>query len=507
MRLSNTLPSGSPRRSNRSSTGSDATPLAAQLLRPLGIPLVGEGAMMLLCLVPSLHFADGTWRSILLSGLLTLCVGCLLLLSFPRLQGRADRRAPYLIVTLVWVVLTFFGTLPFLSTGSVTHWSDAIFESCSGISSCGGTVIANVEALPPSVLLWRSMTQWIGGFGIVLMVLAIVPTLGISKYALYAAEASAADNTSGRSTRVGTTIRRTLTVYVALTLIFVVLLLHSGMHLWDAVNLVFTNISSGGFSIYNDSLQSVTHAQQFILAGAMFCSGLNFTLLFYVLSFRFRQIRHKLDQFSFYLTTTLVASLAVAVALHGQMGYPWVDALRCATVQTISVITTSGSLVADTSLWWTPILFFFVILSLCGAMAGSTSGGLKSMRVLILLRNVRNSLRNRLHPSAVNPVRLNGQPVSSEMLNNVMVIFFVFLFVSIVGVLLLMLSGVNATEAFGACIACITGYGPGLGASGGFGCYADFTTAAKWIASLLMILGLLECLTVLILFTRNFWRH
>jgi len=476
------------------------------LFRPLGIPLIGEGCMMLLCLIPSLHFNDGTWQQILLSGLITMLAGTLLLVSFPRSKGRIDRKVPFLMVTLVWMVLSLFGTLPFIATQSLTRLSDAFFEATSGIASTGATILSDVEHLPPSVLLWRSMSQWIGGFGIVLMVLAIVPSLGISKYALYSAEASAADNTGGKAVSVGTTIRRTLSVYVTLTLIFVAVLYLTGMHIWDAVNLVFTNISSGGFSIYNDSLQSVTHAQQLILAGAMFCSGINFTLLFSLFTFRFSQVRFKLDQLLFYFSLTAFAVSAVALGLYYQMDYDWADAWRCATVQTISVITTSGSLVEDTSFWWTPILYLFVLLSICGAMAGSTSGGLKVMRVLILFRNVRNILRNRLHPNAINPVRLNGIPVSSAMLNNVMVIFFVFLFAIIIGVLLLMLCGINATEAYGACIACITGYGPGLGASGGFGCYADFTAPAKWISSILMILGRLECLTVLIIFTPNFWR-
>lgn len=478
------------------------------LFRPLGAPLIGEGAMMLLCLIPSLHFNDGTWKPILYSGLITALIGVLILVSFPKNRGeRIDRRIPYLIVALIWFSLPLFGILPFLTTGSLRGFDDAFFESTSGIASTGATIFSDVEHLPSSVLLWRSISQWFGGFGIVLMVLAIVPSLGINKYSLYTAEASGADNTGGQQIKVSTTIRHTLTVYIGLTLSFIIALRATGMHIWDAVNLVFTNISSGGFSIYNDSLQSITHTQQYILAGTMFCSGINFTIIYSLMTFKPRQVRHKLDQFSFYIGLTIVASLLVSMAMVWRMGYSWADALRCGSVQTISVITTSGSLIGDTSLWWTPILFFFVILSLCGAMAGSTSGGLKVMRVLILFRNVRNILNNRLHPHAVNPVRLNGSPVSRRMINNVMVIFFVFLFVIIIGVLLLMICGINSTEAMGACIACITGYGPGLGASGGFGCYADFTFSAKLVASVLMILGRLECLTLLVVLSPRFWKN
>lgn len=476
------------------------------LFHPLGIPLMGEGATMLLCLVPALHFNDQMWPSILYSGLFTLLVGLFLHLSVTRPEGRVDRRIPYLIVTLIWVVLSLFGTLPFLTTGSLNNLSSAIFESTSGIASTGATVFSDVEHLPPSVLMWRSISQWIGGFGIVLMVLAVVPSLGINKYSLYTAEASGADNTGAQPVKVSTTIRRTLTVYILLTIAFILALISTGMEIWDATNLTFTNISSGGFSIYNDSLLSITHTQQYILAGAMLLSGINFTLLYYFLTFQFRQVRHKWEQFTFFLLLTLLGIAVVTIGLYHQMHYPLHDAIRCAVVQTISVITTSGSLIENTALWWTPILFFFVVLSICGGMAGSTSGGIKVMRVLILLRNVRVNLKNRLHPHAVNPVRLNGHPVSRPMVNNVMVIFFVYLFVIVVGVLLLMICGTSATESFGACIACITGYGPGLGASGGFGCYAGFTPAAKCVASLLMVLGRLECLTMIILFTPLFWR-
>lgn len=478
------------------------------LFRPLGLPLMGEGLMMLSCLIPSLHFHDHMWQPILYSGLLTALVGLLLYVSIPKPHQHSpiDRRIPYLVVLSIWMSLSFFGMLPFLSTGALSHVSDAFFESMSGVASTGATIFPDVEHLPPSVLLWRSLSQWFGGFGIVLFVLAIVPSLGINKFSLYTAEASGADNAGKGAVKLSDTVQRTLLVYIALTLVFVILLRLSGMHIWDAVNLVFTNISSGGFSIYNDSLASITHSQQYILSAAMFFSGINFTLLYLLATLQFKKIRSKIDQFSFYCALTLISVVFVSLVLHFHHQEQWSDAFRIGTVQTISVLTTSGSLVADTSTWWTPLLFFYVVLTLCGGMAGSTTGGLKVMRVLILIRNVRNILRNRLHPNVVNPVRLNGKPVARTMINNVMVIFFVFLFTIILGVLLLMLSGINATEAFGACVACITGYGPGLGASGGFGCYADFTVAAKWIASILMLLGRLECLTMLIVFLPSFWR-
>ena len=325
------------------------------------------------------------------------------------------------------------------------------------------------------------------------MVLAIIPSLGINRYSLYTAEASGADY-QGATVPVNITIRRTLTVYITLTLVFILLLMGSGMHFWDAVNLTFTNISSGGFSIHNDSIASLTDRQQYILALAMFFSGINISLLYQLFTFKFRQLRHRLEQFCFYLLLLLCSIAFVVLSLHYHSYYDWETALRLGVVQTSSVITTTGSVAADTTLWWTPVTFLFVILSLIGGMAGSTTGGLKAMRVLILLRNVKKSVLRQLHPHAVNPVRLNGRPVAPH----------ITLFL---GLLLLMLCGVVAQHSIGATAACLSGYGPGLGVSGGFGSYAAFPASAKWVCSLLMLMGRLECLTVLIIIFPRFWKR
>lgn len=469
--------------------------------------LVVEGLLILSCLIPALHFADGTWKAITQSGLFTFLVGLFLVVSFNQYRSMGDRRMAYLLVVLMWIVLALFGTLPFLATGTLVSFPDALFESMSGITSTGATVFYAVEWLPASILMWRSMTQWFGGFGIVLLVLALVPSMGINKYSLYTAEASGADSGAKQTTTVATTVRHTLGVYILLTFLFVYVLYKSGMQVWDAVNITFTNISSGGFSIYNNSLQRLTFTQQYIVAAAMLLSGINFAMLFNIFTLRWELLRGKFEQLRFYLGLYVAASAIVVLALVLRMDYGWSDAVRCGLVQTISVLTTTGSLVGDTSQWWMPVTYLLVILSLCGGMAGSTTGGLKAMRVLILFRHVGKTLRDRLHPHAINPVRLNRKPVSPHIVTNVMVIFMIYVMVIFLGIMLLMLCGINATESIGAVIACITGYGPGLGISGGFGCYSHFTTSAKLICSFLMLMGRLECLTVLILFTRAFWKR
>ena len=212
-----------------------------------------EGLMILSCLIAALHFADGTWQEITESGLFTFAIGLFGMVRYSGARTMRDRRLAYLLVVLMWVVLALFGTLPFLATGTLTNFADALFESMSGITSTGATVFASVERLPASILLWRSITQWFGGFGIVLLVLAVVPSMGINKYSLYTAEASGADNTGKQTASTAATVRQTLGVYILLTTVFVVLLHKSGMHVWDAVNITFTNISSGGFSIYDNS--------------------------------------------------------------------------------------------------------------------------------------------------------------------------------------------------------------------------------------------------------------
>ena len=477
------------------------------VLRFIGIMLVAEGALMALCLVPALHFADGTAFAIAVCALFTLGVGVALWVSFRRYRRIEDRRMSYLLVVLMWLTLALFAVLPLLTTGATTSITYALFEAMSGLSSTGATVFPDVAALPASVLLWRSMTQWFGGFGIVLIVLALTPRLGINKYALYTAEASGADNAGRRVVSTGVAVRRTLAVYLILTAVFIALLYSSGMQIWDAVNLTFTNISSGGFSVNADSIASLTAVQQYILAAAMLLSGVNFTLLYLFFTFRWRQIGHKLEQFGFYMVLCVASIAFVVLGLHWNNGYGWSDALRVGTVQTVSALTTTGSVVADTSQWWTPVCFLLLMLSVCGGMAGSTSGGLKVMRVLILLRNVGSILRGRLHPNAVVPIRLNGTVVSSHIRSNVMVIFMVFGVTMMLGVMALMLCGVDATQAIGASVGCLTGYGPGLGASGGFGCYAAFPSTALWLCTALMLMGRLECMTVLVLLLPRFWRR
>ena len=403
--------------------------------------------------------------------------------------------------------MNVIGSIPFLATGATHRFVDALFESMSGLTSSGGTIFDEVGALPYSILFWRSLSQWVGGFGIILLVLAVAPSIGINKYSLYTAEASGADNTGKLAASTSDTVRHTLFIYLLLTVGFIIGLSLSGMAFWPAVNLTFTNISSGGFSVYSDSIASLSMTQKYVLAACMFCSGINFALLYHLITFRWRRFRRKLDQFSFYFMLYLLSVVSVMLVLHFRMAQPFDKALCNSVVQCISALTTTGSVVADTTQWWLPITFLLMLLSLTGGMAGSTTGGLKVMRVLILRRNVRNILHNYLHPNAVHPVRLNGHPVSHSIINNVMVIFFVYLFTIVVGILALMLSGVNATESIGAMVSCITSYGPGMGLSGGFGSYAAFPLAAKLICSVAMLMGRLECLTFIILFLPRFWQR
>lgn len=477
------------------------------LLRIIGILLMVEGSLMLLCLVPACYYDDGTQQSIFVAGAFTFFMGLVHFLFCRRFRNFSDRRMAFVLVVAVWLVLVIFGTLPFLSTGATLNFVDAFFESMSGLTSSGGTIISEVAALPPSILFWRSLSQWVGGFGIILLVLAVAPSIGINKYSLYTAEASGADNTGKLASSTSETVRHTLFIYLMLTCLFVIGLSLSGLSFWPAVNLVFTNISSGGFSIYSDSIASLSLAQKYVLAACMFCSGMNFALLYHFFSLRWRKIGHKLDQFAFYFFLYLVSVVAVFFALRFKMGQDTQSAFCDSVVQCVSALTTTGSIVADTTQWWVPITFLLMLLSICGGMAGSTTGGLKVMRVLILLRNVRNILYNHLHPNAVHPVRLNGHPVSHSIVNNVMVIFFVYLFSIVVGILALMLSGVNATESIGAMVSCITSYGPGMGLSGGFGSYASFPPSAKMICSLAMLMGRLECLTLIVLCLPRFWRR
>ena len=476
------------------------------LMRALALPLMGEGVAMLLCVPASLHFADGTAWAMAACGLFVALVGLLLRISAPPLRQQPKPRVSYLIVVLLWLLMTLGASLPFLATGAFHSLSSSFFEATSALTSTGATAAQEVEALPASIILWRSVAQWIGGYGIVVLVLAVVPSLGINKYSLYTAEVSGADNTGKSVTSMAGTIRQTMAAYAVLTLFFVIVLIAMGMQPWDATNLVFCNISTGGFSPYGDGIARFSAAQQYVLAGAMLCGGMNFMMLHNLFTLRFRLLRGKLDQLGTYLSLTLLVAVGVFAALRWRMGYAWPEAARLAVVHTVSAATTTGSLSADTSLWWPPVQLLFLALGLCGGMAGSTSGGLKTMRVLILLRNVRAILRGRLHPHAVNPVRLNGSPVPERLVNNVMVIFLFFVFSLLACTIVLSLLGVPVHEALGAAVGCVSGYGPGLGRCGGFGSYAFMSPTALWTLSATMLLGRLEFMAVIVLFLPSFWR-
>lgn len=465
---------------------------------------MGEGLLMVVCNIVGLLKGDAWEPSLLLCACALTALGWSLNRFVPKGDMSTDRRLPYLLVTLLWLVVALFGTIPFLTTGCIRSLPDALFESMSGFTSTGATVVNDVEQLPATILLWRSATQWVGGFGIILIVLAVVPTLGINKYSLYTAEASGADAAKSTNTT-RDAVRHTLSVYLLLTFFFITALRLSGLHWWEAINLTFTNISSGGFSTHNDGLSSLPHASQWLLGAAMLLSGINFTLMYDIGRLRFRNIKNKLEQLRYYIAMSACCILLTVITLHFHDGETWPTALRLGTLQGISFISTTGSLLTDTEQWWMPLLIVLMTLTLCGGMAGSTAGGLKTMRIVILLRNVRNLLRGRLHPHAVSPIRLNGHPVAPHLITNVMVIFFVYAFVMVAAACLLLLMGVPAKETIGATIGCLTGYGPGLGSCGGLGNYASMCGGAKLLLAFVMLMGRLECLTILLLFIPRFW--
>lgn len=476
------------------------------LLRFLGLLLVAEGGLVLLCLIPSLHFHDHTHWQIMASGLFTAAVGALLVVRYHRHTTIFDNRLAFLLIVVIWLVLALFGALPFLATGSVLNFTDAYFEAMSGFTSTGASVMAEVDRLPASVLLWRSMSQWFGGFGIILVVLALMPRMGINKYSLYTASASIEDPTSTQLSDNDMSFFRMVSVYLLLTGLFIWMFHSSGLQMWDAVNLTLTNISSGGFSIYDDGIASLTHQQQYLVALAMLFGGINFTMIYLFITFRWNKMEGKREQVVVYLLMFAVSVVFCLVALHYQSGYDWRDATRLAVVQSASAISTTGTQAVDASTWWTPIAFLFLLLAVCGGMAGSTSGGLKTMRAIILVRNVRTILRNQLHPHAVNPVRLNGRPVAHSVINNVMVLFFVSVVVAFLGIVLLMLCGEGGKDSIGAMMGCITGYGPRFGYSGALATYGGFATTSKWVCIAAMLMGRLECLTVIVLLYPPFWR-
>ena len=472
----------------------------------IGFLLIIEGFFMLSALPFSLYFHEEPVYSLLLSFLITSGSGGLLwFITRKKSKETINKREGFLLISFTWVAFTIFGMLPFLISGAIPSVTDAFFESMSGFTTTGASILTDVEILPHGILFWRSMTQWIGGMGIIFLSVAVLPFLGIGGVQLYTSDIPGAAKDKLHP-QINDIARRLLAVYVLLTMALAGLLMLGGMKLPDSLCHAFGTLSTGGFSTKNANIGSYSGYIQYTVIIFMILAGTNFTLHYLALQGKLKQLWHS-EEYRKYLYILGFFSLVITIFLAGDTGMDTEKAFRDALFQVVSIVTTTGYSTSNYMVWPGGLWAFILLLMFVGGMAGSAGGGIKVIRQLLLFKNAGKELKRALHPQGIIPVRLNNEAVSQDIIYKVMAFFQLYILVFIFGALILSFLGLDFETAMGASISALGNIGPGLGNVGPAGNYAYFPAPGKWFLSFLMLLGRLELFTVMILITRSFWKR
>lgn len=474
---------------------------------------------MLLATLVSFLYKDGVTLELFISGLAVLLIGVFLMLSTKNHSKEMNKREGYMVVAFGWIVMAVSGALPYLATEVISSFTSAFFETMSGYTTTGATILNDIEIVPKGVLFWRSTTHWIGGMGIIVLAIAILPLLGIGGMQLFAAEAPgpSADKLHPRITD---TAKRLWLIYFGYTAAETILLKVAGMSFFDAINHSMSTISTGGFSTKNASVAywNDNPTIQYIIIIFMFLAGSNFVLSYYAFKGRVQKALNDEElrwYFRFVVSFTAIAALIIyfrADLSLSSIDHPMVwgraeSAVRHALFQVLTVITTTGFISADYTLWTPFLVVLFFGLMFLGGSAGSTSGGVKVMRHLILIKNGFLEFKRALHPNAVLPVRYNAKAITGVIVYNILGFFILYMISFIVGALVFSMFEIDFQSAIGLSASSLGNIGPALGNFGPVNNYAALPPLAQWWASFLMLIGRLELFTVLILLTPFFWRN
>lgn len=485
----------------------------------MGLLFVVNGGFMLLSSIVSWYYKDGVLVQMLMAGAVALALGGIIMVFTKNHRKEIQKREGYIIVTFGWIFMALIGTLPYLFTGAIPNFTNAFFETMSGYTTTGASILSDIEAVPPGVLFWRSITHWIGGMGIIVLAIAILPLLGIGGMQLFAAEAPGPTGDKLHP-RITDTAKRLWLIYVGYTVAETVLLKLAGMSFFDAVNHSLATLSTGGFSTKNASVAywNDNPMVQYIIIVFMFLAGSNFVLSYFAFKRRFQKI---LQDEEFRMYSILVVCLTIIGALliyfeadfsissiaHPMVWGPVESAIRHSLFQVLTIVTTTGFVSADYTMWTPFLMMFFFGMFFLGACAGSTSGGIKIMRHLIMIKNGVLEFKRTLHPHAILPVRYNSKAVPQPIVFNILGFFILYMLSFIIGVLVFSWLGLDFKTALGGAASTLGNIGPALGDLGPVNNYGNLPDAAKWWASFLMLIGRLELFTVLILLTPFFWRN
>ena len=482
----------------------------------IGFLLLFNGGFMFISSMVSYYYKDGITMDLIYSGLIVTLIGGLLLFLNKNHDKQLNKREGYLVVVLGWLAMILTGTLPYILTGTIDGFSNIVFETTSGFTTTGATIINDIEILPEGILFWRSITHWLGGMGIIVFAIAILPLLGIGGMQLFSAESPGMEMDKLHP-RITDTAKRLWLLYLLFTLVETVLLTFAGMSLFDAVNHSMSNIASGGFSTKNASLGFWNDQPliQYIVIFFMFIAGTNFVLSYFCFKGKFKKIFEN-EEFRIYSLFIALCTVIVGTVIYFNTdflsdfsdGFTRIEGVfRHALFQVVSIITTTGFTTADYTAWTPMLLLIFFGLMFVGGSAGSTAGGFKVMRHLLIIKNGLLQFRRILHPNAILPIRYNKKSVSSEIMYNILGFFIVYMLSFMAGTLVFSILGLDFSSSLGVSASSLGNVGPSIGDFGPSSTFYDLPVLAKWWSSFLMLLGRLELYTVLIIITPYFWRN
>jgi len=476
------------------------------VIKIIGFLLILVGFFMLTGIPFSIYYGGDDIPALLISGLGIILFGTILWFTTKVTQvTEISKRDAYLIVTLGWLAISTFATLPFLIHGSIPNFTDAFFEMMSGFTTTGSSILNDVESLPHGLLFWRSMTHWLGGMGIIVLSLAILPLLGIGGMQLFQAEV-AGPSKEKLHPRVTETAKRLWAIYIMLTFVEVIFLLFGGMNLFDSLCHSFGTLATGGFSTKNSSIAYFNSPFiEYVVCFFMFLGGTNFSLHYLALHGKINSYFRD-EEFKFYVGFIFLTVSFATVYLFFVNEQTFESAFRHSAFSIMTILSSTGFATVNYESWGPYFTQFFLFLLLFGACAGSTSGGVKMIRYHLLIKNGILEFKRLLHPNAVIPVKYNNRSVSSEIISKVS--SFVLLYLAIFGVSSVVMAflGLELESAMGSVAACMANIGPGLGSTGPVSNFSHLPEVGKWILSFLMLIGRLEIFTVLIIFSSGFWR-
>ncbi len=479
----------------------------AIISKVLGLLLMLFSMTMAPPIFVSLWYQDGAYISFVFAFAITLVTGLAAWLPVYKVKQELRTRDGFLITSLFWAVLALFGSLPFLlAEATQMSFTDAVFESLSGLTTTGATVLTGLDLLPRSILYYRQQLQWLGGIGIIVIAVAILPMLGIGGMQLYRAEYPGPVKDNKLTPRITETAKALFLIYLSLTIACFLAYRLAGMPMFDAVGHAFSTVAIGGFSTHDTSIAYFESASIMVICMVfMILSGVNFALHFF--AWHTRSIKHYFHdpEFRFYGSMLLLGAAITVGYLYESRTYDFADSLLYGSFELISILTTSGFAVADFSLWPTFLPFLIFMFAFMGACAGSTGGGIKMIRVILIIKQGLREVYRLIHPNAVISIKIGTKNVSGRVVEAVWGFFAVYAISFWVMVILLLATGLDFITSFTAVGASINNLGPGLGDIASH--YGDLNTPAKWVLCFAMLLGRLEVFTLLVLFTPMFWRR